>query len=1125
MKHTLLSSLFAVGTLFAASPSLAGKPSSYQALPGRIEAESYTAMYGIQTESTSDTGGGLNVSWIDDNDWLDYDVHVSSAGTYIMRFRTAETYGNGIIEIRNASGAVLGTVSVPQTGGWQSWTTISTPVTLPAGDQTLRLFVKSGAWNFNWFDVVSPRALSGKIEAEDYDGMKGIQVDPTSDTGGGYNVGWIDDGDWLDYSVRVDTAGSYNFLFRIANAYADGKIEVRSAATDSVLGRVDVPITGGWQNWSTITTTVPLSAGIQVLRVYVKQGGWNFNWFEANRSSLQASVINFGPLPDKTVGDAPFDLTATSTNNETPVTFSSSNTSVVTVSNATGTWKATVLAAGTVTLTASQAGNSHFAPAQSVGVALTVLPADTAMGTKIPVTASRWYQLNNVSNGLEGLFDGNLSASVSTGYGKILPHFDAYYPLEKGENMTIQGIRFYDGEGSLGDYPLTISIIDAQWNRKTIATFSGSRYNEWVGPYPDRVSVFRLDTAITNARYIVLSAWYQYPNEVEFYGTYTPPATSPGALPAKHAKLKDMMGVNAFEWDFEDPNDPSHVQESKLAPARAFSGIRHYMDWEKLESNEGRYTYNPVHSGSWNYDAIYQRCKEVGMTVLACLKTIPGWMQQTYPEGQRDAENVPLKYGKDFSDPQSYLEQAKVAFQYAARYGANTNVNPALLSVDTTIRWTGDPVNTVKIGLNLIKYIECDNERDKWWKGRRAYQTGREYAANMSAFYDGHKNTMGPGVGVKNADPTMIVVMGGLASASTDYIRGMIDWCKEFRGYKPDSSVNLCWDVINYHFYSDNTSSSQSGTSGRGAAPEIAPTYQRAIEFRELAHAKAYDMPVWVTEAGYDLNQGSPLKAIAIGTKTVEQVQADWLLRTALTYARGGIDKLFFYQLYDDNPTVPIQFGSMGFINTNLTRRLSADYLKQTTHHFGEYAWQETLHADPIVDRYSYNGKSAYMLVVPDEVGRTASYSLDLDGAGAALRYTLRAGADSMRVDTLTAVSGHVSVPVSETPVFIVPMAATGGRTASAEKPADLSLLTLRVYPNPSAKDLKISLENDRVGPVKVSVYDANLGRIHRRSTFRKETTLLREKIDLSGLPKGLYVVEVLQDDVRMFKKIVKEEE
>jgi endoglucanase len=248
---------------------------------------------------------------------------------------------------------------------------------------------------------------------------------------------------------------------------------------------------------------------------------------------------------------------------------------------------------------------------------------------------------------------------------------------------------------------------------------------------------------------------------------------------------------------------------------------------------------------------------------------------------------------KDFNDPVSYIEQAKMGFQYAARYGSNTNVDPALLSTHSTPRWNGDVPNSVKIGLNLVKYIECDNERDKWWKGRKAYQTAREYAANLSAFYDGHKNTMGAGVGIKNADPNMKVVIAGLVTGP-DYIKGMVDWCKQYRGYKSDGTVNLCWDIVNFHLYVDNSTMNQSGTSTRGAAPEVTNAKQIVDDFIKTSHEVSYDMPVWITETGYDINQGSPLKAIPIGNKSELVTQADWILRTSLFSARAGIEKCFF---------------------------------------------------------------------------------------------------------------------------------------------------------------------------------------------------------------------------------------
>ncbi|MFT4031641.1 MAG: carbohydrate-binding protein [Siphonobacter sp.] len=1120
MKKTLLHAFFVWGTLFSSVSFANGQ--TYQSLPGKIEAESYASMSGIATESCSDSDGGLNISNISDGDWMDYNVDVLKSGTYVITFRIAESYGNGLFEVRNASGTTLASLSVPQTGGWQFWKTIYAQITLPAGPQTLRIYASQGEWNLNWFELKQPQTFPARFEAEAFDAISStIQQLTTSDTDGNLNLAYINDNDWLDFSVDVPSAGYYKFNFRVANSYANAVIQIQ--ANDLVVGEVGFSPTGGWQSWTTVSSTVSLSAGVQVIRLFSKAGGWSLNWFSSEvGSNLPAGVITFSTAIEKTVGDNPFSLTATSTNSESPITYTSSDSGIVSVSNTTGTWMATPVAAGIATITASQAASASFSSATPVSVTLTVNAADTTIGTKIPITASRWYQLNNTTSDLDPLFDEITSVDVNTGYGKILSNFDAYYPLKDGEQMTIQGIKFYDGVGSLGDYPLTVSVITDDWQRVDIGTFTGEYSERWVGPNPDRVASFNVDTVVSNVRYIIINAWYQYPTEMEFYGTYTSPTTATTTAPHKSVKLKDMLGINMFEWNLEDGQTPQDINETKFALAKSFRGFRHYMDWEKLEANEGLYTFNPTHSGGWNYDVIYQRAKAAGIDVLGCLKTIPSWMMSTYPSDEQDSENVPVRYGKDFTDPNSYLEQAKVAFQYTARYGRNTNINPSLVTVNTAIRWTDDPANEVKIGLDLVKYIECDNERDKWWKGRKAYQTGREYAANMSAFYDGHKNTMGTGVGVKNADSSMVVVMGGLASDKTDYVRGMIDWCKQYRGYKADGSVDVCWDVINYHYYSGDESFSQSGSSTRGVAPEISQTAQKAQKFVQMAYEDLEDMPLWVTETGFDLNQSSPLKAIAIGNKSVEQTQADWNIRTALTFARSGIDKVFFYQMYEDTEDNPLQFGSMGFINPDYTRRPTADFFYQVANQFGEFSHEETLNSDPFVDRYSYNGISMYSLVIPDEVGRTATYSLNLDGATSAFVYSLVIGSDSMKVDTVQAVSGEVSLTVTETPIFIVPVTAAAARIAAENSSTNLSLATLALYPNPSEQILKVSLQNDVSDDVQISVYDAGKGILHHQSLFSKTSADFSEQMNISHLPKGVYMVEIKQGKERVIKKIVK---
>lgn len=490
---------------------------------------------------------------------------------------------------------------------------------------------------------------------------------------------------------------------------------------------------------------------------------------------------------------------------------------------------------------------------------------------------------------------------------------------------------------------------------------------------------------------------------------------------ASNVPLKNMFGINAFEWDFlQNPNNPaegSTIYETKMSLIKTFSSVRHYMDWEKLEYTEGSYTFNPTNAGGWNFDTIYARCKQEGIGMVADLKTIPQWMLNTYPGDQQDNENVPAPFGAYLPDPASYYKQARVAFQFAARYGYNTAVDQYLVHVNTTPRWTNDPVNVKKIGMGLVKYIECDNERDKWWKGPATKQTPEEYAANMSAFYDGNKGDLGPDIGVKTADPSMQVVMGGLASCDTNFVKRMISWCETNRGYRADGSVDLCFDVINYHYYSSDGSMNPFTQGYTGVAPELSEAGQVADAFVRLG--KANHVPVWITEAGYDINQGSWQKAIPVASKSVLLTQADWTLRTALLYMRHGIQSLYFYMLFDAAPGSATQYATSG-LNEGTKRRPAADYILQTSKLMGNYTYVNTISADPLVDVYTNGTKNMYVLTVPDQKNRKATYKLDL-GAGklSANIYKPKSGATTMTKTTSLTTLGKLSVAVTETPTFI----------------------------------------------------------------------------------------------------------
>ncbi|MBE8716070.1 carbohydrate-binding protein [Cellvibrio polysaccharolyticus] len=117
--------------------------------PIHIEAESYSVMSGVDVENCSE--GGQNVGWIDAGDWMVWDVNVPTSGTYRVDYRVASQSGGGTIQFERAGGGLTyGTLSVPSTGGWQNWTTISHQVSLTAGQQQVAIYVPSGGYNLNW---------------------------------------------------------------------------------------------------------------------------------------------------------------------------------------------------------------------------------------------------------------------------------------------------------------------------------------------------------------------------------------------------------------------------------------------------------------------------------------------------------------------------------------------------------------------------------------------------------------------------------------------------------------------------------------------------------------------------------------------------------------------------------------------------------------------------------------------------------------------------------------------------------------------------------------------------------------------------------------------------------------
>ncbi|MBC8423106.1 family 16 glycosylhydrolase [bacterium] len=146
----------------------------------------------------------------------------------------------------------------------------------------------------------SPFAFPVRIEAEDFDiGGEGIayhdvyagntgaqyrltedvDIETCTDAGGGFNAGWILQDEWLEYTVSVPVAGEYTIETRVASLSVGGTFHLEFDGQDKT-GDVSVPVTGGWQTWTTVSTTATLASGTQVMRFVTTLEGFNVNYFE-----------------------------------------------------------------------------------------------------------------------------------------------------------------------------------------------------------------------------------------------------------------------------------------------------------------------------------------------------------------------------------------------------------------------------------------------------------------------------------------------------------------------------------------------------------------------------------------------------------------------------------------------------------------------------------------------------------------------------------------------------------------------------------------------------------------------------------------------------------------------------
>lgn len=508
-------------------------------------------------------------------------------------------------------------------------------------------------------------------------------------------------------------------------------------------------------------------------------------------------------------------------------------------------------------------------------------------------------------------------------------------------------------------------------------------------------------------------------NEMALYGrALEKPEAIPEPKPPARTKMAKFIGMNGFI------DDSAHV-------LMAGGTVREYHNWLWGEGDtnpdypfpypNNKNAWNPSYPG-WDFDAYYRKLKELDITVFPAIQGKVVW--NTNAKNMTTADSDPLV-------PSSYAPISDHLFQYAARYG-KTKVDPSLLKVADN----NEPLS----GLDLIEYYEGGNEIDATWVERDELYTPFEYAARMSASYDGDqgrmKNADGAATfGVKSADPGAKFVLPGLADDkfryTLDYIKSVKLWADAHRAADgPNGSFP--GDVINLHFYAFGRTLGPEFK--QGVSPERFGLKERIAPVVDFRDRYLPDKELWVSEFGYDVNQLSPISAPRIVNEakgidySPEEVQAQWLVRTFLELAAAGIDRAQMFMSRDVNEEDATQFSSSGLVKKGEDKRPSWFYLITIKRLLGELAFGRSLEVDeaPVraISFVDGAGKTrAYAVWSPTDNGTIVkNYSLQLpEWASQATLVRLKHECMDGESEPLAiGADGRVALEVGENPVLVM---------------------------------------------------------------------------------------------------------
>lgn len=218
-------------------------------------------------------------------------------GSFVLTLCTLTACGGGSSGNHNNTAGSTAASSTSSTSNSFSSSSLSSSVSSQAAAASIRIEAED---YIDYYDTTSTNQAGA-----DYRKGDAVDIETSTDTGGGYDVGYIDSGEWLEFAFKVTRAGNFNANSRLASAQAGGTLylEIDGAKVgDDIIS----PNTGDWQTWQSVHSTVGnLTAGTHSLCVQMKSGPFNLNWIELASTDGGELELVKASKTDKSVCDHP----------------------------------------------------------------------------------------------------------------------------------------------------------------------------------------------------------------------------------------------------------------------------------------------------------------------------------------------------------------------------------------------------------------------------------------------------------------------------------------------------------------------------------------------------------------------------------------------------------------------------------------------------------------------------------------------------------------------------------------------------------------------------------------------------------------------------------------------------